>query len=91
MKFPTKTEARKLFWGLKEEVEAAEAEIEPLNAALADVAQEEHKLALKRKKIADRKNAIVVGRKLFEKKNELAGLARFLGGSTGKRPETTGV
>lgn len=86
-RFPSKEEAREQFWGLREEIDAAEAEIAPLNVSLGKIAEEEEQLRRKRQKVGAAKMKIVQERKLADKKNELAGLARFLGGNTGQPPK----
>ena len=73
---------RARFWALKDEIEAVEAKSGPLREARDAFVQE----AREREKAMNAEIAeIETG--LFEKKQDLAFLARGLGGKVGERPE----
>lgn len=84
MAFPTKDEMRARFWALKNAIEAVEAAVAPLREARDaawNAAQDADRVAMAEIRAIEAEVEPGVG--MFEAKNELAFLARGLGGNVG--------
>jgi septal ring factor EnvC (AmiA/AmiB activator) len=85
MAFPTKDEMRARFWELKGAIDSAEEAVAPLREARDaawNAAQEADRAALA--EIRAIEDAVDNGEGMFKAKNEMALIARALGGTVGE-------
>lgn len=78
---------RARFHSLKDEIAAIEAETAPHRARYAEKSAIADKALAEARAIGDQFNGIEKARDLYGKKNEMAAVARALGGRTGAAPE----
>jgi len=87
-KFPTKEEMQARFWALSDAMDANRDKVAPLREArdafVNEAAARDKEMMAEIRKIED---SVLPGVSAFEAQNEMAFIARGLGGQTGPRPD----